>query len=172
MTSRGRFQNAVTSSVWWWHVPHVVLCVNRPRNIWRHKHLHKYFKHIWYDDETGWDTVDYLWCLRTGQFLQNILQIPSTMMLAYVQTQHWNQVEKQNRFILSLCENLLNIRNLEKIIWDIYISFCESNSLLHACNPLLPVQESACLDPMVSHPPPPRDHPDEDVGQGVLGVLA
>ena len=35
-----------------------------------------------------------------------------------------------------------------------------------------PVEKTARLHPMVGHPPPPRDHPDEDIRQGVLGVLA
>ena len=37
---------------------------------------------------------------------------------------------------------------------------------------LPPVKKRARFDPVVSHPSAPRDHPDEDVGQGVLGVLA
>ena len=35
-----------------------------------------------------------------------------------------------------------------------------------------PVEESARFDPVVSHPPPSRDHPDEDIWQGMLRVLA
>ena len=48
-------------------------------------------------------------------------------------------------------------------------SFCEKcfKSLS-----LPPVKKRARFDPVVSHPSAPRDHPDEDVGQGVLGVLA
>ena len=35
-----------------------------------------------------------------------------------------------------------------------------------------PVEKAARLHPMVGHPPPPRDHPDEDVRQRVLRVFA
>ena len=35
-----------------------------------------------------------------------------------------------------------------------------------------PVEKTARLHPMVGHPPPPRDHPDEDVWQRVLRVFA
>ena len=36
----------------------------------------------------------------------------------------------------------------------------------------LPVEKTARLHPMVGHPPPPRDHPDEDVWQRMLRVFA
>ena len=35
-----------------------------------------------------------------------------------------------------------------------------------------PVEKSARFNPVVSHSPASGDHPDEDVGQGVLGILA
>ena len=35
-----------------------------------------------------------------------------------------------------------------------------------------PVEKTARLHPMVGHPPPPRDHPDEDVRQRMLRVFA
>ena len=37
---------------------------------------------------------------------------------------------------------------------------------------LPPVEKTARLHPMVGHPPPPRDHPDEDVWQRMLRVFA
>ena len=71
-------------------------------------------------------------------------------------------------FTFSFCERSLK-RHFSHLV---FVKGVLNNSPLQACTPSPPVEKRACFNPMVSHPPPPRDHPDEDIRQGVLGVLA